>query len=952
MSFRILACSSFLFTDAAFTQAATPGSDLEPIRYVGESAVTRHRHDGALPLVVGVHSFQIFRANRGNLDEGNGKGWTYNHSPNACYWKDRFFCESIALPVNEADWPPHGQANRILSWSQNGRDWEKPMEAFPSVPVDAIPGMGGKHSEQISRSAFYIASNGRLLMHTSLGTSGNKAVGRLIREVYDTVPPTLGPTHFIRYYSHGGFTAETTASTGITFYQTSADAGFMAACDDLLSRSMVTENWWEDELNSQREEGPLRPTDGFYKVPYQKGEVEDNFVKAMWTFQRKDGNWLAGWKNGAFAVFDTPSGSWTPPRFPRSIVTSSAKSWGQRTPDGRYALVYNPTSDNYRRWPLSLTTSDDGIRFDDLGTIFGDVPWPRYKGGNKELGPQYNRGIEPWNGTPPGDGFWIFHSVNKEDLWATRVPTPTRTRVTVPVEDDFENLEEGTLVIPNWNIYRPRWAPVDLVTFDGGKCLRLHDREPGDYAKAARVFPETNSVTVSLKIRPSQKNGQLDIDMLTPDGYRPVRVSFDIDGNFKATHGDEIKTLGRYQENAWTTVTITADATTGTYAVTAGSLKSAGLAFAEPATSFGRLELRTGSFRTVPILGTNPYAPADLPDSEAPSPGFTFHIDNVTTNTGSRAPRLLDAASDGRERVFLSFDRPLNPAPDASRFILDPAIPVKSAILQSSGKNVVLTLDKELTAGIRHTITLEGVERSRTFIIPTAPPTGNLRLWLHAGAGVTSDEGGHITTWVDQSASGNDLTNISESTDSKPRLVPNLLKSHPALRFDGGDHLSRDITGLIADKAGVFVVFKANRPASNQFIFDTAEDSQLSRHQFYQDSNWLQFRVDRNGGAINHDAHANDAFILASYVMNGSASFSRINADHHRVGAFSDYGNHGRYTQIPAASGSPFVLGARYTRDSGFYQGDIAEILIYDQAPQPAEAREIEAYLMHKYFAK
>ncbi len=929
--------------------AGPPGGAVEPVRYVGEAAVERGRHDGALPLVVGTHSFQILRANRGQPDLGNGKGWTYSHSPNAAWWKGRFYCESTTLPVNESDWPPRGHANRILTWSDNGRDWETPVEAFPYVPIDGLPGMAGKHSEQISRSAFYIASNGRLLITTSLGTSGNKAIGRLVREIKDTIPPTFGETYFIRYYNHAGFSADNTVSTGLTAYQSSTDPGFKDACEELLTKVFVTENWWEDELNSQREEGPLRPADGFYKVPYKDGELDDNLVKAMWTFQRADGNWLAGWKNGAFAVYNTPAGTWSPPRIARTIVTSSAKSWGQRTPDSRYALVYNPTSDGYRRWPLSMVSSDDGIYFDHLGTIVGDVPWPRYRGGNKELGPQYARGIEPWNGSPPGDGMWIFHSVNKEDLWATRVPTPALNRVTERVRDDFEAATANAAVIPSWNVYRPKWAPVEVVEFQGGKRLRLRDHEPYDYAKAARVFPETSSVTVSLKVRPSQSDGQLDIDLLTPDGYRPVRLSFSADGQFKGNRGGDMESLGPYESDVWTEITIKADATAGTYRVTVGNRSYTDRAFAEPATSLGRLELRTGDFRTVPILGTNPYAPADLPNSEIPTHDHAFHIDDVITSPGASAPRLLQAFSVGDSRISLIFDQPLEAAPDAASFTISPAIPIANARVDTSGKKVLLSLASALVSGTTYTVGAGITHQSQSVTVPTSPPSANLRLWLHAGAGVTTEEDGTVRHWADQSPAGNTVHNPTAGPDSKPRLVPGMINGHSVVQFDGGDYLQREVSGIIADKAVVFIVFKAHRPAKHQFLFDTAEDGQLSRHQIHLNADWLQFRVDKNGGTIDQNAYADNAFILATFVLNGSASFSRINGTNHRVGAFSDLGNHGRYTQIPAANGSPFVLGARYTRDSGFYEGELAEILIYDQVQAPAETRDVEAYLLNKY---
>ena len=45
----------------------------------------------------------------------------------------------------------------------------------------------------------------------------------------------------------------------------------------------------------------------------------------------------------------------------------------------------------------------------------------------------------------------------------------------------------------DWNTYSPRLAPVSIVDFPSAanKSLELQDKDPYDYARAIRVFPET-----------------------------------------------------------------------------------------------------------------------------------------------------------------------------------------------------------------------------------------------------------------------------------------------------------------------------------------------------------------------------------------------------------------------------------------------------------------------------
>ena len=96
--------------------------------------------------------------------------------------------------------------------------------------------------------------------------------------------------------------------------------------------------------------------------------------------------------------------------------------WGQRTSDGRYALVYNPHP--VERFPLVVVHGDDGVRFSGMRVVFGDKPPLRYPGLHKVPGPQYVRGISEWSsdGSWKDSAMWVCYSVNKEDIWVSRVP--------------------------------------------------------------------------------------------------------------------------------------------------------------------------------------------------------------------------------------------------------------------------------------------------------------------------------------------------------------------------------------------------------------------------------------------------------------------------------------------------------------------------------------------------
>src|SRR4029077_16338932 len=126
-------------------------------------------------------------------------------------------------------------------------------------------------------------------------------------------------------------------------------------------------------------------------------------------------------------------------------------------------------------------------------------------------------------------------------VWVSRVPVPVRQRVSGPVMDSFDNLATGGPVT-DWNIYSPRWSPVGVVDFPSAtnKSLELRDKDPYDYARAVRVFPETKSATIRFKIHAGQNNvGRMEIDVTDQFGHRPVRLSLAADGQIKAFNGAE-----------------------------------------------------------------------------------------------------------------------------------------------------------------------------------------------------------------------------------------------------------------------------------------------------------------------------------------------------------------------------------------------------------------------------
>src|SRR6185503_18241156 len=98
-------------------------------------------------------------------------------------------------------------------------------------------------------------------------------------------------------------------------------------------------------------------------------------------------------------------------------------------------------------------------------------------GNYKSYGPQYVRGIQEGDGTPPDKKMWVSYSMNKEDIWVASIPVPVTDVVVNDVDDDFLHLPEGK-ELQYWNIYSPLWAGVALQKQEhGNKPLLIKDRD-------------------------------------------------------------------------------------------------------------------------------------------------------------------------------------------------------------------------------------------------------------------------------------------------------------------------------------------------------------------------------------------------------------------------------------------------------------------------------------------
>ena len=584
----------------------------DTVRYIGNTLSNVDYHHGQLFPAVGVHNIQTVRVNR--ADKG-ATSWTYNHQPMLAYWNNIFYLEYLSNPVGEHIAP--GQTN--LQTSKDGYNWSNPVTIFPpyklidgTVKEGRIDSAKNTFAVMHQRIGFYTSKSKKLFALAYYGivlgqkddpNDGN-GIGRVIREI--KADGSFGSIYFLRY-NH----AFNEKNTSYPFYKTSKDKELVKACEEILATPLLMQQMVEEADRND----PL--------IPLQKD------FKAFNYYHLPNGSVVGLWKYALTSISKDEGRTWQygPLRAP-GFVNANAKVWGQKTSDNKYAIVYNPSE---FRWPLAISVSDDGLKYKNLLLVNGEITSLRYGGAYKSYGPQYVRGIQEMDGTPPGGNMWVTYSMNKEDIWISEIPVPVRDKVTTDVNDIFNDKKDGE-ELKEWNIFSPLWCRVQVEKNNNAKVLALHDSDPFDYAKAERVFPAAKKLALEFSITPQQNNtGVMEIELTDARGTPCLRFYLDSTGSILTKQGYRNKSLGKYNAGEALVFKIELNTATRFYTVTINGAKpSSNLCFA-PVESVERISFRTGAVRRFPNADTPTDQDYDLPNADAKDAAAVYCIKYLTT---------------------------------------------------------------------------------------------------------------------------------------------------------------------------------------------------------------------------------------------------------------------------------------------------------------------------------
>jgi hypothetical protein len=247
--------------------------------------------------------------------------------------------------------------------------------------------------------------------------------------------------------------------------------------------------------------------------------------------------------------------------------------------------------------------------------------------------------------------------------------------------------------------------------------------------------------------------------------------------------------------------------------------------------------------------------------------------------------------------------------------------------------------------------------------VASAAPIPNAAMWFDAqdldGDGILGNNQANlspVTTWVDK-ASVQGVQNLSQANSARqPIYQTNVQNGQAAVQFDGVD----DIVSATSLSLGSYSVFVQLRAPTNAgptlIIMEQSNDLNTSGNGFYWVEGTGHTMHARRGATTsgrNVTAPTPNAWAFQPNLISATQLYDGTHAGHLM------YINGALASTATAAGGNPgtatvtdtFNLGARFGTGTPIipFQGQVAELLIYNSKLNAAEQQIVENYLSSKY---
>jgi Concanavalin A-like lectin/glucanases superfamily/Fibronectin type III domain len=229
----------------------------------------------------------------------------------------------------------------------------------------------------------------------------------------------------------------------------------------------------------------------------------------------------------------------------------------------------------------------------------------------------------------------------------------------------------------------------------------------------------------------------------------------------------------------------------------------------------------------------------------------------------------------------------------------------------------------------------DGTTSINVTVSVTAPlPTGEI-LWLRADEGVVTDSNGNVSTWEDQSGHGNNAT--QSSSNVRPTVAANALNDLPAVQFSNASGQFFNLPSALmtaATQGEAFIVVKATSA--------TPSNARGLWHLGANITDYPNFDLniyDSFGSSVAYDVGTPPSGVANYGIYNVSAQAGLWTARVDGVTLFKS-------TTNTVSFGSNPVLGSNGSQS---FDGEIAEVIIYNSVLSAAQRAAVGEYLESKY---
>lgn len=227
--------------------------------------------------------------------------------------------------------------------------------------------------------------------------------------------------------------------------------------------------------------------------------------------------------------------------------------------------------------------------------------------------------------------------------------------------------------------------------------------------------------------------------------------------------------------------------------------------------------------------------------------------------------------------------------------------------------------------------------------LTTAVTRSGLITWLKTDNGVTLS-GSDVSHWQDMS--GANINAAQTNSSYRPEFATNAANGFPVLRFDGSSKFLNlnAVSSNLSPGASLFIVAKPVAVAANARLIELGNGASNNNIYLSQPNNTdLSLYVYNNSSpssVTGSGAITLNQFQVLSALHNGSGTATLL-TDSNQTGQ-------GSISNINNVTRSSNFIGT----DAGntlFFEGDIAEIMLYNRQLSSLERYQVESYLSGKY---